>query len=153
MMLKTKPRRGAFDYLLDDLPPRPPERGGGGARIRIEIEITDRRAQQARPRVGVLQLLAALILLMLLFGGLAHAQPRNWQSYQLGGTPYYQGTDQDGGNWSGSSYRLGGTRYFDAYGPNGQAQHCSSYRLGSTTYTDCRRADQQESVSRRWSLT
>jgi hypothetical protein len=72
-MLKTKPRRGAFDYLLDgmhDLPPRPPERGGGGPqRIRIEIEIVDRRAQPARrSRGGVLQFLVALILLSLLFG-------------------------------------------------------------------------------------
>jgi hypothetical protein len=45
------------------------ERGGGGPqRIRIEIEITDRRARPAqRPRFGVLQLLLALILLALLF--------------------------------------------------------------------------------------
>jgi hypothetical protein len=84
----------------------------------------------------VLQFLVALILLGLLFGR-GHAQPTNWQSHQLGSTRYYQGTDQNGGQWNGSSYRLGGTTYFDAEGPNGQAQHCSSYRLGFTTHTEC----------------
>jgi hypothetical protein len=104
MMLKTKPRRGAFDYLLDgmhDLPPRPPERGGGGAqRIHVQIEITDRRAQPTqRSRGGVLQLLVALP--SLLFGSLGHAQPSNWSSYQLGSTRYYEGTDQNGGQRDG----------------------------------------------------
>jgi hypothetical protein len=110
-MLKTKPRRGAFDYLLDgmhDLPPRPPERGGGGPqRIRIEIEIIDRRARPAPRGGGVLTFLLALLLLGLLFGR-GHAQPANWESHQLGSTHYYQGTDAEGGNWNGSSYRLGG---------------------------------------------
>jgi hypothetical protein len=102
------------------------------------MPIFDRRARPApRPRFGVLQLLLALLLLSLLFG-LAHAQPASWESHQLGSTRYYQGTDQDGGQWSGSSYRLGGTTYSDTEGPGGQHQHCESYRLGSTTYTDCR---------------
>jgi hypothetical protein len=123
-----------------NLRPTPPERGGGGPqRIRIEIEIIDRRAQQAqRSRGGVLQLLVALILLSLLFGGFSHARPSNWSSYQLGGTRYYEGSDQDGGQWRGQSYRLGTTTYSDFEGPNGEHQHCESYRLGSTTYTDCR---------------
>jgi hypothetical protein len=78
------------------------------AAARIEIEIIDRRARPApRPRVGVLQLLLALILLGLLFGR-GHAQPSSWESYELGSTRYYQGTDAGGGNWNGSSYRLGG---------------------------------------------
>ena len=64
-MLKTKPPpRGAYDYLLGPLqpptpadppavrPPEPPERGGRPQRIRIEIEITDRRAVPPQRRGG-----------------------------------------------------------------------------------------------------
>jgi hypothetical protein len=110
-----------------NLSPFTPDRcGGGPQRIHIEIEIVDRRAQPARPCFGVLQLLLALLLLSLLFGR-GHAQPTNWQSYELGSTCYYQGTDAEGGNWNGSSYRLGGTTYFDGYGPNGERRHCESY--------------------------
>jgi hypothetical protein len=72
-----------------------------------------------RPRGGVLKFVPLLILLAPIFGGVGRTQPTNWQSHQLGGTRYYQGTDPEGGQWNGSSYRLGGTAYFDAYGPNG----------------------------------
>jgi hypothetical protein len=123
-MLKTNPRRGAFDYLLDgmhDLPLWPPEGGGGGPqRIRIETEIIDRHAQLApRPPGGALAFVLLWLLLLRLFGGLGHAQPTNRENPPAG---IDQGTDQIGRHWYGSSYRLGGTAFFDACRPNGRAQ-------------------------------
>jgi hypothetical protein len=44
-----------------------------------------------------------LWLLALLLAALAHAQPTNWQSYQLGPTTFYSGTDANGGQWTGKS--------------------------------------------------
>jgi hypothetical protein len=118
------------------LPPQPPERGRGPQRIHIEIEIIDRRAQPVqRPRIGGLQLVLLLILLAMLFGR-GHAQPTNWQSHQLGSTHYYEGSDQNGGQWNGSIGSA--SRPLRRRGTSGQRQHCERYRLGSTTYTDYR---------------
>ena len=61
-MIDMQPPRGAFDYLLDPIrdqlqpPPPPRERGGGGSppRVRIEIEITERRPVKRRPGLGLI---------------------------------------------------------------------------------------------------
>jgi hypothetical protein len=123
-----------------DLPPVPPERGGGGPRrVHIVIEIVDRRQpQRRRSSIGTFAvMLFALIVALALFGCAAHAQPSQWESYRQGSTTYYSGTDAKGGQWSGRSYDLGDTTYFDADGPNGQRQHCESYTLGGMRYTRC----------------
>ena len=153
-MLRTdQPSRGSFDYMLRDVdkqvwrdaglgnePPTPT--GGGGTRIRVEIEIIDQRARVIAERKArkharalfwaiVFGLLWGFILLM----PKGHAQTMS--QYRLGGTTYYQGTTQDGQSWTGSSYRLGGTTYFKGSDQNGWTTNCSSYTLGSQTYTNC----------------
>ena len=77
------------------------------------------------------------LILLLLLAALAHAQPTQWQSYESGGTRYYQGTDRYGGSWAGMSYQQGFTSYFDASGPDGQQQHCRSWQQGWQTFTEC----------------
>jgi hypothetical protein len=121
------------------LPPVMPEGGGGGPRrIHVQIEIIDRRSPPTPlPRVELLKLLVALILLVAIFGCAAHAQPTSWQSYPFGSGRNYTGTDARGGQWSARSYQNGGTTYFDATGPDGRNQHCQSYELGSQTITEC----------------
>jgi hypothetical protein len=81
--------------------------------------------------------LALWLLVLLPLASLAHAQPANWMSYQQGGTRYYQGTDIQGGQWTGSSFKHGTTTYSDFTGPDGQHQHCTIYRLSSETFADC----------------
>jgi hypothetical protein len=77
------------------------------------------------------------LVLDLVLTSLAHAQPASWTSYQQGGTRYYQGTDIQSGQWTGSSFKHGTTTYSDFAGPDGQHQHCTIYRLGSETFADC----------------
>lgn len=133
MLTREKaPKRGSFDYLLET-PPPPPE-PGGGPRVRIEIEIVQ-RTPPAKPRGYRIGTITLGLIVILLWASLAHAQ--TWSQYRLGGTTYMQGTDQNGGSWTGQQYRLGGTTYGSFTGPNGESRNCSSYRLGSTTYTDC----------------
>jgi hypothetical protein len=57
------------------LPPSPPEGGGGGGpqRIRIEIEIVDRRAQPPRPRGYRFGTLTMVLIIMLLAALLVQA--------------------------------------------------------------------------------
>jgi hypothetical protein len=70
------------------VPPTPPEPGGVPRRIRIAIEIVERRQQSLRPayRLGTFTL---ILFALLLIATLAHAQttasgPIQWQSYQQG---------------------------------------------------------------------
>jgi hypothetical protein len=86
-----------------------------------------------RYRLGLLWWLLALLL----FAGVADAQPTSWRSHELGTTTYYTGTDIQGGQWTGSSFKHGTTTYSDFAGPDGQHQHCTIYRLGSETFADC----------------
>jgi hypothetical protein len=64
------------------------------------------------------------LLLFLLFALAAHAQPASWQSYQIGPTTYYSGTDANAGQYDG---------------PRGQTQHCRSWQQGGQTKTECDR--------------
>jgi hypothetical protein len=77
------------------------------------------------------------LLVLLLLAALAHAQPTQWQSYREGFLTRYQGTDAQGGSWTGMSYQQGATSYFDASGPDGQQQHCRSWQQGWQTFTEC----------------
>jgi hypothetical protein len=88
MMDKTKtPPRGAFDYLLRDVdktiwrdadlgdaPPAPPERGGGGPRVRVEIEIVQ-RPPAPRREWAINKVLFWVVAIMLIAGllGSLHA--------------------------------------------------------------------------------
>jgi hypothetical protein len=123
------------------LPPTPPERGGGPQRIHIEIEIVDFQAQHQprRYRFGTVTLtLLIIVLLATLLGCTAvHAQPSNWRSYREGFMTRYQGTDRDGGQWTGQSYKQGFMTYFDANGPHVEQQHCRSWQQGWQSFTDC----------------
>jgi hypothetical protein len=85
-------------------------------------------------RLGALTL---WLLVLLLLAALAHAQPTNWQSYQLGPTTYYSGTDANGGQWTGKSYEQWGTRFYEFTGPGGQTQHCRAYALPGVRNTEC----------------
>ena len=119
------------------LPPSPPERGDGPRRIVINIEIVDgRKTVSQRYRFGAFTL---WLLALLLLAALAHAQPTTWQSYQQGFMTRYQGTDAQGGQWTGSSYKQGFTTYFDATGPHGEHQRCRSWQQGWQTFTECDR--------------
>jgi hypothetical protein len=113
------------------LPPQPPERGGGGPqRIHIQIDIVDRRSQPGpRPRFGMLKLLLVLILLVMLFGCQAHAQPND-------GSIHYDHF-QDTNGWHGQTRTQGNTTDWDAYGPHGEQKHCHRYLVGDTAYTSC----------------
>lgn len=73
-----------------------------------------------------------LALVLSLIAAPAMAQT-SWQSYPLGNSMQYQGSN----GWTGSSYPLGSSVQSDFQGPNGESQHCSSYRLGSSVQTDC----------------
>jgi hypothetical protein len=122
------------------LPPTPPERGGGPQRIHIEIEIVDRRQQSPRRgyRFGTMTLwLLLLAVALALFGCTAQAQPTSWQSYREGFVTRHQGTDDQGGQWTGTSYRQGFTTYFDADGPHGEQRHCRSWQQDWQTLTEC----------------
>jgi hypothetical protein len=70
------------------------EAAGSGSASRSRSSTVVHSRHRSACRVAALVL--ALILLSLIFGSLGHAQPSNRSSYQLGGTRYYQGTDQDG---------------------------------------------------------
>ena len=105
------------------------------------IEIVDRRAQQ-RPRgyrFGTLTLALLILALLAALAGCtaAHAQPSSWQSHREGFMTRYQGTDGQGGQWTGSSYQQGFMTYFDANGPHGETQHCRSWQQGWQTITEC----------------
>jgi hypothetical protein len=122
------------------LPPTPPERGGGPQRIRIEIEIVDRRAPP--PPCGyrfgtVILWLLLLAVAFALFGSTAQAQPSSWKSYQEGFVTRYQGTDAQGGQWTGNSYELFGTRHYEFNGPHGASRHCRSWQQDWQTTTEC----------------
>jgi hypothetical protein len=123
------------------LPPQgplePPERGGGPRRIRIEIEIIDRRA--LKPPPNNFWAAPLWLLLFLLLAALAHAQPTSWESHRDGFMTRYQGTDRDGRSWSGTSYKQGFTTYSDFAGPDGQMQRCRSWKQGWQTFTECDR--------------
>jgi hypothetical protein len=109
------------------LPPISPERGGGGGpqRIRVEIEIIDRRAPAPKRRTG--SLLGWLILLLLIALA-AHADNTGFR--------YEHWTDTNG--WHGETRTEGRTTDWDAYGPQGQQKHCHRYYVGDTGYTTCR---------------
>jgi hypothetical protein len=78
-------------------------------------------------------------LALVLLAALAHAQPTHWESYQIGSTTYYSGTDANGGQWTGKSYEQWGTRFSEFDGPRGQKQHCRSWQQGGQTKTECDR--------------
>jgi hypothetical protein len=107
------------------LPPTPPERGDGPRRIRIEIEIVDRRQQspQRGYRFGTFTL---WLIVLLLLAALAHGQQRyeHWQDITSG--------------WHGQTRTEGSTTDWDAYGPDGQQKHCHRYYVGDQPYTTCR---------------
>lgn len=65
------------------------------------------------------------------------AAAQNWTSYQSGNHRSYNGTDQNGGMWSGSSYQSGDQTHSTFYGPQGQMHSCSSYQSGNRTNTTC----------------
>jgi hypothetical protein len=91
-----------------------------------------------QPAVTILPRRArALAFVLLLLAAPAHAQPTNWQSYQLGPTTYYSGTDANGGQWTGSSYEQWGKRFYEFTGPGGQTQRCSAYALPAARNTEC----------------
>ena len=91
---KPPPQRGSFDYLIEPVirapvpPPLPPEHGGRHPqRIRIEIEITDRRLPpRPQGRFGTITLILLLIAVLMALAGCTstRAQPSSWQSYREG---------------------------------------------------------------------
>ena len=80
---------------------------------------------------------ALWLLVLLLLAVLARAQPTNWQSYQLGPTTFYSGTDANSGQWTGKSYEQWGTRFYEFTGPDGQTQRCRAYALPGARNTEC----------------
>ena len=109
---KPPPPRGSFDYLIEPVirapvpPPLPPEHGGRHPqRIRIEIEITDRRLPpRPQGRFGTITLILLLIAVLMALAGCTstRAQPSSWQSYREGFMTMHQGTDAAGGSWTNS---------------------------------------------------
>jgi hypothetical protein len=82
--MKTRlaaPPRGSFDYLL--APPPPPSGGGGPQRVRIEIEIIDRRPppKPRRSRAGQLVFWATAAALAM---ALARCAPAHAQADETG---------------------------------------------------------------------
>jgi hypothetical protein len=74
----------------------------------VEIEIIDRRSQPPpKPRFVVLKLLVALLILGVVFGRTAHAQPTEWRFWQEGFVTRLQGIDHDGRTWTGTPYQQG----------------------------------------------
>jgi hypothetical protein len=97
-------------------------------------------AQIARDRAQVTCMWDCVTLWLiglLLQAGLAHAQPTNWQSYQIGPTTYYSGTDAKGGEWTGSGYEQWGKRFYEFTGSDGQTLRCSAYALPGARNTEC----------------
>jgi hypothetical protein len=82
----------------------------------------------------MLRLIAAATLLLAATPAMAQT---SWNSNQVGPYTYYNGTDSQGGAWSGRSQQLGPFRYDNFSGPNGQTSTCTSQRLGNQTYTHC----------------
>ena len=81
--------------------------------------------------------LTVWLLALLLLAALAHAQPTSWQSHQEGSITRYQGTDANGGQWTGSSYEQWGKRFYEFTGPDGQTQRCSAYALPGARNAEC----------------
>ena len=77
------------------------------------------------------------LLSQLLLAALAHAQPTSWQSRQEGSITRYQGTDANGGRWTGSSYEQWGKRFYEFTGPDGQTRRCSAYALPGARNMEC----------------
>jgi hypothetical protein len=121
------------------LPPTPPERGdrGGPQRVHVVIEIVDCRVSGKVARNGGYRFGSFTFWLLVLLLLAAHAQSSQWQSYPEGFVTRHQGTDAQGGQWTGSSYKQDFTTYSDFYGPHGEAQHCRSYVLSGTVHTEC----------------
>src|SRR6516164_644102 len=67
----------------------------------------------------------------------ARAQPTEWQSHQEGFVTRYQGTDANGGQWTGSSYQQWGKRFYEFTGPDGQTRRCSASALAGVRNTEC----------------
>jgi hypothetical protein len=111
-----------------NLDPIPPERGGGGPqRLRIEIEIVDRRAPllSSGYRFGTF---ALVLFILLLLAALAHADQ--------GGIRYEHWQDI-GNGWHGQTRTEGTTTTWDAYGPNGERKSCHRYYVGDQPFTTC----------------
>lgn len=80
-------------------------------------------------------LTTAATLLLIAFGAAtAHAQSFN--TMRNGDYTYYNGTDANGGAFSGTEMRSGDYSYFNGYA-NGQAQSCTTVQSGSTAFTTC----------------
>lgn len=106
----------------------------------VNIGILQQRPTPRNHRVAsAFSTLLWFLLALQLLGALAHGQPTNWSTYQIGPTTYYSGTDANGGQWTGTSYEQWGTTFYEVKGPGGQSQHCRSWRQGGQTKTECDR--------------
>ena len=112
-------------HTVTVLPSTPPEGGGGPRRIRIEIEIVDRRKSVRRPH-GFGAVVAWLLVLLLLVLA-AHADQ--------GGIHYEHWQDTNG--WHGETRTQGSTTDWTAYGPDGRQKQCHRYYVGDQAYTSC----------------
>lgn len=103
-MLTKKPRRGAFDYLLDGnsvhVDPPPPPRWDGPGRIRVEIEIVDRKRGQNKDNLfvsvasSVLMFIWLLVLVFAVIASLSHARGEDrWIPNRVGSQTYWYNPD------------------------------------------------------------
>lgn len=145
-LFRTKaPKRGAFDYMLRDLPPSfhmqrladvmppTPREPPRPPKVHIEIEITHR--PPAKPQHGgwpALLFFMLVALAFLLLAARGHAEEA-WSYYKQGGTTYFR-SDQ---GTHGTSYRLGTTTYTDTWTADGGFRRCTAYKQGSTVYESC----------------
>ena len=65
------------------------------------------------------------------------AMAQGWTSNRIGPFTYHNGTDSNGGQWSGTSQQLGQFRYDNFTGPNGETQNCTTNQIGQFAYTNC----------------
>lgn len=126
------PARGAYDYLLDgmmDLPPKPPERGGGDPRrVVINIDLVPVSRPAPLPPTPFWRPVRGFVLFVVFTGlllAVCHSQPvyEHWQGP---------------GPWHGQVRQEGRTTDWDTYGPQGEQRHCHRYFVGDQAYTTCR---------------
>ncbi len=139
------PRRGQYDWMVEGTkpsagtsappPPVPPERGGGSPRVRVEIEIVQRKSfPSTGTRTGrIAAVLWASIATILAISLAGCAQAETFSTHRLGSTSYTEGSD----GTRAQSYDLGSSTFTDIQRRDGSTTRCRSFMLGSTRQTTC----------------
>lgn len=134
-MLK-EPKRGAFDYLLNDPPPPENPERREPSRIRISIEILEqRRKANGGPGFKEAFIWAGVFLIIMLMFKLARGEEARWQENRVGNNTYWYNpvTGTRGQEWNMPDGSVRSTWQDQS----GHVTDCVVQTFGNTLSTRC----------------